>query len=125
MDIEAMTLASQRVQIALYKLQMQDGAVARAMQRLDGARDKCIRTENDRQHVTANIQQIENALASGSMPDSQTKELQRRLADLKVMLDTQTAEAQACQTAEVEASGQLQKEQGQLNGSGGGHICWT
>ena len=40
-DIEAMTVASQRVQIALYTLQMQDAAVARTTQRLDEARNRC------------------------------------------------------------------------------------
>jgi hypothetical protein len=39
-DIESMTVASQRVQIALYGLQIQDAAVARAAQRLDDARNK-------------------------------------------------------------------------------------
>ncbi len=37
--IEGMTAASQRVQIALYGLQMQDGAVDRATQRVDNVRN--------------------------------------------------------------------------------------
>jgi uncharacterized phage infection (PIP) family protein YhgE len=113
-DIEAMTVASQRVQIALYKLQSQDAAVARAAQRADGLHDRCMRAEDARQHTTASVQRIDNALSSGSLQESQTKNLQSQLAELKGMLDTQTAESQSCQAAEAEASGQLQKEQGKL-----------
>ncbi len=71
-----------------------------------------MRAEDARQHTAASVQRIDNALASTSAQDSQTKNLQSQLADLKAMLDTQTAESQTCQAAEAEASGQLQKEQG-------------
>lgn len=113
-DIEIMTVASQRVQIALYKLQIQDAALARAAQRADGLHDRCMRAEDARQHTAANVQRIDNAPTSSSAQESQTKNLQSQLAELKGMLDTQTAESQACQAAEAEASGQLQKEQGKL-----------
>jgi chromosome segregation ATPase len=114
MDIEAMTVASQRVQIALYQMQIQDAAVARAAQRVDNARNKCSGVENARQHTSGEIQRFESALASTSTQEAQAKELQSRLAELKSALDTQTTEAQACQTAEADASGQLQNEQVKL-----------
>lgn len=114
-DIEAMTVASQRVQIALYRLQIEDAAVARAAKRVDTVHDRCTNAENARQHTTASVQQIETALASGSMQESESKQLQPRLAEQKSMLDTQTAEAQACQTSEAEASGQLERERAKLS----------
>jgi chromosome segregation ATPase len=103
MDIEAMTVASQRVQIALYQLQIEAAAVARAAQRVESVHDRCTNTENTRQNTAAVVQRSETALASGSIQDSETKQLQ-----------SQTAESQACQTSEVEASGQLQHEQVKL-----------
>lgn len=115
MDIEAMTVASQRVQIALYRLQIEDAAVARAAQRVDTVHDRCTNAENARQHTAADVQRFETALASGSVQESETKQLQPRLAELKSMLDTQTAEAQTCQASEAEASGQLQHEQAKLS----------
>jgi hypothetical protein len=39
-DIEAITVASQRVQIALYRLQSQTALMAAAQQRLDAARSR-------------------------------------------------------------------------------------
>lgn len=52
--IEGMTVASQRVQIALYALQIQDAAVARAEQRVDSARSKCASMDENRRRMTQN-----------------------------------------------------------------------
>ncbi len=112
--IQAMTVASQRVQIALSQLQIQDAAVARATQRLDTTHSKCVGAEANRQHTTMEVQRLQTVLDSGTLQDSQTKEIQPRLTELKGILDTQAAEAQSCQTAEGEASGQLQNEQTKL-----------
>src|SRR6201996_1601666 len=59
--IEGMTVASQRVQIALYALQMQDAAVARAEQRVDTVRSKCASSDENRRRMTRAIQQTEAA----------------------------------------------------------------
>ncbi len=50
-DIEAMTVASQRVQIALYALQMQDAVVARSTLRFDSIHDKCVAAESEHQKL--------------------------------------------------------------------------
>lgn len=113
-DIEAMTAGSQRVQIALYKLQIQNAAVRRASRRADTMHDRCMREEDARQHMAADVQRIENVVAAGQMQENQAKDMQLQLADMKSKLDAQTAEAQNCQAAEAEASGQLQREQGKL-----------
>jgi chromosome segregation ATPase len=112
LSIQAMTVASQRVQIALYQLQLQDAAVARVTQRLDATQSRCGSAESNRQHTAAAIQQFENVLSSAT--ESQAKEIQPRLTELKSMLDTQAAEAQACQTTETEILGQLQNERVKL-----------
>src|SRR5580693_4067332 len=82
-DIEAMTVASQRVQIALYALQMQDAAVARAAQRLDSARDRRSGAEAHRDRTASAIQGLEDKLASGTPPQAEAKELQGALSQLK------------------------------------------
>ena len=114
LDIEAMTVASQRVQIALYSLQMQDAAVARAVQRADSARNKCQGFENTRQHLASEITRLENRQAEGTAPKSEIEEIKSRLAGLKSELDGQTAALQTCQAGEAEAVNQLRNEQGTL-----------
>ncbi len=112
-DIEAMTVASQRVQIALHALQMQDAAVARATQRLDNVRSKCLGEEANRQHTASEIQRLES-LSTGTPPESEVKAIQTRVAELKGALDAQTAEQQTCQAAEAEAASQLRSDQATL-----------
>jgi chromosome segregation ATPase len=113
-DIEGMTVASQRVQIALYQLQMQDSAVARAALRVDNARTKCSGAEGNRQHMAEEIRSAESAIASGTTSEAETKALKARVPGLKSELEIMTAEAQACQAAEAEASSQLRNDQAKL-----------
>ena len=114
-DIEAMTVASQRVQIALHGLDIQDGAVARAVQRLDAARNKLSGAEGNRQHWAVEIQRLEGSLASGTLPEAQAKEIRTLLANDKSQFDAQTTEVQTLQAAEAEASTQLKNEQAKLS----------
>ena len=113
-DIEGMTVASQRVQIALYQLQMQDGAVARTAQRLDNVRSKCSLAEENRQHTAADIQRLEGAVASGTVPQPEAEAVKQRLTELKGHLEGQAAEAQTCQAGEAEATTQLRGDQAKL-----------
>jgi chromosome segregation ATPase len=114
LDIEGMTVASQRVQIALYALQMQDATVARSAQRLDNARSRCLGPNEGRQHTAAEIQRLETGLASGATPQNQAEVMKQRLNELKSELDAQTAEVQSCQAGEAEASTQLRDDQSKL-----------
>src|SRR5207249_5887194 len=45
-DLQTTTIAAQRAQILIYRLQGQEAAVARASQRLDDARDKLARIQD-------------------------------------------------------------------------------
>lgn len=110
-DIEGMTVASQRVQIALYSLQMQEGAVSRSSQKLDAVRDKCAAAERNRQNITADIQKFERIAVSGTASEPELKQARITAADLRTNLETQTAEAQACQAREAEAARQLRNDQ--------------
>jgi chromosome segregation ATPase len=111
LDIEAMTIASQRVQIALQAMQMQDAAVARSAQRLDAVRSKCAGVDAPRQHMAAEVQRME---ANPPSAPEFAKGFQDQLARMKSELESQTAEVQACRTGEAEASNQLRNDQAAL-----------
>ena len=110
-DIEAMTVATQRVQIALYSLQMQDASVARATQRLDDARNRCKGEEGNRQRTASEVQSLESSLSRG-VPDAEAVKL--RLTQLKSALDVQATAVQTCQSVESELSNQLRNDQAKL-----------
>jgi chromosome segregation ATPase len=99
------------VQIVLDQLQIQDAAVGRASQRLDNTHNRCAALDGSRQHISADIARFQSALDSGTLQESVAKDIQASMTKMKTDLESQTAEAQSCQTAEAEASGQLQREQ--------------
>jgi chromosome segregation ATPase len=114
-DIEIMTAASQRIQIALYALQMQDAAVVRSSQRLDNQRDRCASQEFARQQTAAAIQKLEAALLDATVPQAQAQSIRERLDEMRPTLESQTAAAQSCRAREAEAASQLQKDQSTLD----------
>ena len=117
-DIEAMTVASQRVQIGLHNLQMQDAAVTRSRQRLDDVRQRCSALENRRGQDAGEIQRMETEVASGTLEPRQTKELQAAvLAQRKKILESLTADTQTCKVTESEAESQLRNDQVKLAGA--------
>jgi hypothetical protein len=115
LEIQAMTVASQRAQIILSSLQIQDAAVARSAQRLDGIRNKCVDLEMANQHTAGDIQRMQNYVSTGTPEDNaKAREVEVVLPHLKVDLEAKTTELQACQAREAEAAGQLQNEQTKL-----------
>jgi chromosome segregation ATPase len=114
MSIEAMTVASQRAQIALSAVQIQDAAVARALQRLDNVRNRCKEPEERKQHMAAEIQHLESILSAGATTAIEVKSSQERESQLKSEIDGVAAEASTCQLTEAEASNQLRNEQAKL-----------
>ena len=113
--IETMTAASQRVQIALYMVQMQDSAVARETARFNNVHDKCTELQGGQQRITTEIQKLEGDQSAGTIPPQEAPHVQGLLADMKHRLEATSAEAQACQATEAEASSQLRKQQAILS----------
>jgi len=112
-DLEAVTIASQRVQIALYSLQIQDTAVARATLRLDEVRKKCAAVENERLHLVSLVQDIESA-GPGKIPEPELKAMRDQIGQFKRDAEMKSTESQNCQATESQTSGQLRSEQAKL-----------
>src|SRR3977135_1894147 len=62
-DLQTTTIAGQSAQILIYRLQGQEAAGARASQRLDEAREKLARIQDERKHVATDIKQHENFMS--------------------------------------------------------------
>ena len=113
-DIEAVTVASRRVQIALYSLQLQDAAVAREGQRLDATRAKCSSMTENRRRTAGRVSQIEDVLGKIDSAAPEWKDFQAELTNLKKGVSGEDTEVQACQGEEAERMSQFQKEQAQM-----------
>jgi len=114
-DIEAMTVASQRVQIALYALQMQDTALARSAQRLDAARNIRMPSEGNRDRLAADVHNWEDKVSAGKLSDAEAKALQERIPIVKSELERTTLVVQSQQAAEAEAATQFRVDQAKLS----------
>jgi len=56
-DLQSTTLAAQRAQILVYRVQVREAATARAVQRLDNARSKLAEVQDRRKRLTADRHQ--------------------------------------------------------------------
>jgi len=76
-DLQTTTIAGQRAQILIYRVQGQEAAVARASQRLDEFREKLARIQDERKHVAADVKRFEDSLSSSENPPTQRKEIEQ------------------------------------------------
>jgi len=114
-DVEAISVGLQRVQIALSALQMQDAAVNRGTQRLDTIRNRCSGAEQGKRFAEAELQRLETALSSGTLPPAEANGANGRISQLKGNIETQAATLQTCRAEESEASNQLRNDQAALS----------
>ena len=114
-DLQTTTIAAQRAQILIYRLQGQEAAVARASQRLDDAQDKLARIQDERKHVSSDAKQTEDFISNTENPATQRKELEDRVRQLKTRLELLESEEQQRQTREIEAEQQLRAEEVRLS----------
>ena len=113
-DLVSTTVAAQRVQIVLYRLQGQESAVERAAQRRDLARDRLTDTESQIKRIAAEIQRTEDQLTQSESP-TERKQLQEVLPRLKADLENWHHLQQQQQSSEADAEEQLRSEQAKLS----------
>lgn len=114
-DLVTTTVAAQRVQIVLYRLQGQETAVQRAAERRDLARDRLSDTESQIKRLSAEVQRSEERIAQ-SESATERKELQEQvLPRLKADLETFRHLQQQQQSSESESEEQLRSEQTKLS----------
>jgi chromosome segregation ATPase len=113
-DVQATFIAAQRAQILIYRLQGQEAAVARASQRLDEAREKLARTEDERKRIAAQVKRMEDFLGDNDNSGTERKQVETNLAQLKARLESLDVDEQQNQSREIEAEQLLRTEEARL-----------
>src|SRR6266436_1915186 len=113
-DLQTTTLAAQRAQILLYRLQGQEAIVARASQRLDDARARLAELQSSRTKLTADIKQYEELVSQTENSPTDRKQIEDLLPQLKAKLAALETEEQQRQTREIEAEDELRTERAKL-----------
>lgn len=110
-DLQTTSVASQRVQIALYRLQLQDAAVAKASRAADDAREKLNQTANERKRTAEIIEQWQNTLESGTVQENQRRQMQASMPGMKSRLEQLTKDEAQWQARVADADERREQEQ--------------
>jgi chromosome segregation ATPase len=114
-DLQAAAVAAQRVQIMLYRLQLQDAAVARAARQVEEIQGKLADLTAKRQRVTLNINYGED-LRKRSQDAAEVHSVEEQFLPEEKRQDEQLArEEQTLRERQGEAERQLRGEQEKLD----------
>jgi len=113
-DLQTTTIAAQRAQILLYRLQGQEAAVTRASQKVDDARARIAETQSNRSKLTSDIKRHEDFVSTTENSPAERKQVEEVLTQLKGKLASLENEEQQRQTREMEAEDQLRTERAKL-----------
>ena len=113
-DLQTTTVAAQRAQILLYRVQAQESGVRRVQERVDDTRSKLTQIQAEEKRLTANLKQITDSADHDENPASR-KESEEIIARYKTALETQSVNEQEAQAKLTEAQEQLRIEQAKLS----------
>lgn len=111
--LQTTAIAGQRIQIALYRLQIQGQTLARLTQRYDDVRSKVADAEFARKRVAASVENMEN-LQTQTEDARERKNRELDLSQQKKELEMWTSKEQQLRTIESEVLAQSQAEQAKL-----------
>ena len=112
-DMQATTLATQRVQIVLYRLQTQTALVTRASSRLDDARSSLGNAQSDKKTIADRLPQMEESAKSVQDP-KERKNMEDAVVGTKMQLERLAADEQRLQARAIDAETQFRTEQNKL-----------
>src|SRR5690348_7647597 len=115
-DLRAATVASERAQILLTRLQAQQQAVTTAQKELDDAHTQLLRAETRRNNIENQIKYYSDQDNEDSTPDATKRQsLEQNIQRLKGVLQEVDSQRDSAQASETQAKQQLQLEQSKLD----------
>ncbi len=114
-ELQATTVDAARIQIALYRLQLQDAAVAKATKISEDAHSRLDSTVLTRKRTAAAIEQWQTALQNGTPSELERAQMQRSLPNMKTNLEQLTRDEAQLQGKAAEADAKLAQEQNKLD----------
>jgi valyl-tRNA synthetase len=115
-DLQTSNAMAARAQIALYRLQREDEAVAHATQRVSDARSRVTQLEEARNNKAQDIKQIRAAMNRSDNPNAPREFEETVLPQLTSELERLQKQEQQARAEQIEAEQQLRDEQTRLAG---------
>jgi hypothetical protein len=113
LDLQGTVVTTQRVQILLYRVQLQQAATMRAATRADETHGKLSDAEKQRSDAARTLQRLQDQ-ASGSTDPKAVKESEIMIPEFKRRVEMWQTEEQQWQAKDVDAQSQLRAEQARL-----------
>jgi hypothetical protein len=112
-DLQTTAATIQRVQILMYRLQIESTLLNSATQRREQIRNMCSNTDQRRKMMTSQIEQMEAAQRSTLTPPDPklAEQTGQRIGQLKTNLEMLGIEEQSCQTRQIDAESELRTQQ--------------
>src|SRR6266852_4492856 len=114
-DFEASTLVTQKMQVLLYRLQIQNTTVARLSRSVEDAHVDVSQVEDERTKLAADIKQHEEFISNTANASGDRKALEDALPGLKEKLLSFDNQLQQAQEKESAAREQMRSEQAKLD----------
>jgi len=115
-DLRAATVASERAQILLTRMQAQQQAVTGAQKELDDARTQVLRLESRRNNIENEIKYYSDQDSDDNTPDAAKRQaLEQNIQRLKGVLQQTDAQRDGLAGSEARAKDALQVEQSKLD----------
>jgi len=111
-ELRTTTIASQRAQILIYRVQAQQTVVTRLSQRAENERSRLSQIQSEQKGVTAAIKRLEDLRSSQS--ESARKQSEEQLSQLKPRAERLGTDEQESLARKVEIEEELRLEQAKL-----------
>ncbi len=113
-DLQGLTVVSQRVQILLYRVQLQDNVVRRCLSRHDEFKSKVAEIERKRSSADSEIRTWTAKMATPENPGDR-EAAEGMVRELKPQFELWAREESQARSAEAESANELRKEEAKLN----------
>jgi hypothetical protein len=113
-DLQTTTVASQRVQIVLYRLQLQDAAVSRATKLVEDAHGKLSELATEHSRVLADMEHVDQQKDRTQDPRERKAIEDEVLPQLKQHMERIARDEEQWQVKSSDSEGQLKTEQTKL-----------
>jgi hypothetical protein len=113
-DVQTAAFAARKAQVLIFRLHQQEGALARASERLEEAKRQRGQTEGQRKYYELQIKRCEG-MRDRSADATQRKQLEDAILDLKAQMETSLSEEQEAQAKESQLTEELRIEQTKLD----------
>ncbi len=115
-DLQTTTVAAQRAQILIYRVQAQESVVRRMQDRVDDARSRLAQVRFEQNNRAVSIKQIEEKKSHSETPPTEQKDLEDTLTQIKVRFDADANKEGEIQATITDAEDRLRMEQAKLGG---------